>query len=79
MLQKHDNFYLMTSGFAPKYVPTEIIHYMNTRGPQKVMWASDRPLISMDRATREAQELPLKDGVLKRYVYDNLVEVMRLE
>jgi uncharacterized protein len=79
MLQKHDNFYLMTSGFAPKYVPAEIIQYMNSRGPHKVMWASDRPLISMERATQEAQELPLKEEVLKRYAYDNLVDVMRLD
>lgn len=78
LLQKHRNFYLMTSGWAPKYVPTEIVHFMNTRGSHRVMWASDFPLIGMDRATREASELPLKAEVFKRYARDNCVEIFGL-
>ena len=40
LLQKHANAFLMTSGWAPKHVPAEIIHLMNTRGQHKVMWSA---------------------------------------
>jgi predicted TIM-barrel fold metal-dependent hydrolase len=78
MLQKHANFYLMTSGFAPKHVPQEIVHFMNTRGRHKVIFAADYPIQQFDRCVREAQELPLREGVLRRYMRENALEVFKL-
>jgi len=78
LLQKHPNFSLMTSGWAPRYIPAEIIHFMNTRGSRQVMWASDFPLVGIERATREAKELPLKPEVFDRYARDNCIETFGL-
>jgi predicted TIM-barrel fold metal-dependent hydrolase len=75
LLQKHPNFFLMTSGWAPKYVPAEIIHFLNTRGAHQVMWASDFPLVGIERATQEARELPIKAEVFERYARDNCLEI----
>lgn len=77
MLQKHANFYLMTSGWAPKHVPQEIIHTMNTRGQHKVMWSADYPIQTFDRCVREAHELPLRDGVLRKYMRDNAMQLFK--
>jgi predicted TIM-barrel fold metal-dependent hydrolase len=78
LLQKHANAYLMTSGWAPKHVPAEIIHLMNTRGQHKVMWSADYPIQQFDRCVREAQELPLRAGVLRKYMRENALEVFKL-
>jgi uncharacterized protein len=79
LLQKHPNFFLMTSGWAPKYIPEEIVHFLNSRGSTQVMWASDFPLIPIERAAREGAELPLKDEVRRRYLRDNCLEVFKLK
>jgi uncharacterized protein len=78
LLQKHPNFYLMTSGWAPKYVPAEIWHHLNTRGKHQVMWASDYPMLPLERMVLEAEQLPLKDEVMPRYLKDNCIEVFKL-
>lgn len=71
LMVKYPRLYLMTSAFAPKYLPAELLHYMNTRGKDKVMFATDYPFLTMERCLAEAQALDLRDGVLDRYLYEN--------
>jgi predicted TIM-barrel fold metal-dependent hydrolase len=61
LMLKWPNLHYMTSAFAPKHLPRQIIDYVNTRGADKVMFASDYPLLTLDRCMREAVELPLRD------------------
>jgi uncharacterized protein len=61
LMLKWRNLYYMTSAFAPKHIPSAIIHYANTRGADKVMFASDYPLLTFERCMREAAELPFRD------------------
>jgi predicted TIM-barrel fold metal-dependent hydrolase len=75
LLQKHPNAYLMTSGWAPKHIPEEIVRYLNTRGREKVMWSADYPALTFERCISEAHALPLRDGVLRRYMRENALEV----
>jgi predicted TIM-barrel fold metal-dependent hydrolase len=65
----------MTSAYAPRYLPPELIHFMNTRGQDKVIFASDHPVLSMDRCIQEAQALDLREGVLDKYLYANAFKV----
>ena len=77
LLIKYPNLYMMTSAYAPKYLPAELIHFMNTRGTQKVLFASDHQVLSFDRCLREAEALPLREGVLAQYLYENAASVFR--
>jgi uncharacterized protein len=77
LLLKYPNLYMMTSAYAPKYLPAELIQFMNTRGTQKVLFASDHPVLSFDRCLREAEELPFRDGVLEQYLRGNALRVFR--
>jgi predicted TIM-barrel fold metal-dependent hydrolase len=78
LLQKYPNFYLATSAWSPKYVPQEIWDFANTsRGINKVMWATDYPLLSVERCVREGWEVPLKDEAKRRYLRDNALEVFK--
>jgi predicted TIM-barrel fold metal-dependent hydrolase len=71
LMIKYKHLHLMTSAYAPKYLPPELIHFMNTRGQDKVLFASDHPVLSFQRCLKEAQELPLRPGVLDKYLYAN--------
>lgn len=78
LLQKYPNFYLVTSAWSPKHVPREIWDFANTsRGINKVMWATDYPLLTVERCAREGWEVPLKDDAKRRYLRDNALEVFR--
>ncbi len=76
LMIKYKNLYLMTSAYAPKYLPDSLIHYMNTRGKHKIMFASDHPVLSMERCVKEARELDLRPGVLEKYLYENAEAVI---
>ena len=75
LLLKYPNLYMMTSAYLPKYLPEELIRFMNTRGRNKVMFATDFPFLPFDRAVAEAKALPFRDGVLERYLRDNALEL----
>jgi predicted TIM-barrel fold metal-dependent hydrolase len=68
---KYRNLHLMTSAYAPRYLPPELIAFMNTRGKDKIIFASDHPVLSTERCLREAQALDLRPGVLDKYLYEN--------
>jgi hypothetical protein len=52
LLLKYPNLYMMTSAYAQKYLPAELIHFMNTRGAQKVLFASDHPVLPFEALPR---------------------------
>ena len=71
LMLKYRNLYLQTSAYAPRYFPPELIHFMNTRGQDKILFASDHPVLSFERCIKEAQELDLREGVLDQFLYAN--------
>ena len=77
LLLKYPNLYMMTSAYAPKYLPTELLHFMNTRGQSKVMFATDYPFLPFDRCVREALALPLSEESRRNYLSDNALRVFR--
>lgn len=71
LMIKYKNLHLMTSAYAPRYFPPEFVHFMNTRGQDKIIFASDHPALPMERCLKEAQELDLREGVLDKFLYQN--------
>ena len=77
LMLKYPNLYMMTSAYLPKYLPQELIHFMNTRGQDKVLFATDFPFLPFDRAVRTARELPFREGILQKYLRDNAMRLFR--
>jgi predicted TIM-barrel fold metal-dependent hydrolase len=77
LLLKYPNLYMMTSAYLPKYLPEELIHFMNTRGQDKVLFATDFPFLPFDRAVGTARELPFREGVLEKYLRENALNLFR--
>lgn len=71
LMIKYRNLYLQTSAYAPRYFPPQLIHFMNTRGQDKIMFASDHPVLSFERCIKEAEQLDLREGVLDKFLYAN--------
>lgn len=71
LMIKYKNVRLMTSAWSPKYLPESLLHYMRTRGTQRIFFASDYPVLSMERCLGEAAELDLPDDVRDAWLYGN--------
>ena len=56
----------MTSAWSPKRLPESLLHYMSTRGKDRILFASDYPVLSIERCLGEAANLDLTDDVRER-------------
>lgn len=71
MMIKYANLRLMTSAWSPRRLPESLVHFLNTRGQERILFASDSPVLPMARCTGEAAALDLRPGVLDKYLYSN--------
>ena len=71
LLLKYRNLRLMTSAWSPKRLPPSLLHYMATRGKERVIFASDHPVLSFERCLGEARALDLPDDVLDAWLHGN--------
>src|SRR5690349_1538720 len=74
LLIKYANLRLMTSAWSPKRLPDSLLHFMRSRGRDKVIFASDWPVLRQSRVVPEALALDLPPAVLDGYLYDNAEE-----
>ncbi|MFI7670402.1 amidohydrolase family protein [Nocardia sp. NPDC049526] len=74
LLMKYENLRLMTSAWSPKRLPESLVHFMRTRGRQKVIFGSDWPVLRMSRVVPEALALDLPEDVLDNYLHNNAQE-----
>jgi predicted TIM-barrel fold metal-dependent hydrolase len=71
LMLKYRNLRLMTSAWSPKRLPESLLHYMSTRGKDRILFASDYPVLSFERCLAEAANLELTDEVREAWLYDN--------
>ena len=71
IMLKYRNVRMMTSAWAPKYLPEVLLHFMRTRGKERVMFASDYPVLKHERLLAEADALDLPDDVRDNWLYGN--------
>ena len=74
LMIKYRNLRLMTSAWSPKRLPEELLHYLRTRGKDRIIFASDSPVLSMTRCVNEVDGLDLDDDARDRYLYRNAQE-----
>ena len=80
LMLKYPNLHYMTSAFAPRHYPADIIHFANTRGSSQILYAGYFPMgISLDRIFAELPEVPLRDHVWPKFLRENAIRVFKLE
>jgi uncharacterized protein len=80
LMIKWPNLYYSTSGFAPKYYPTSIVDYANTRGAHKVLYAGYFPMgLTLERIFTEMADVPFNEDVWPEFLGANAARVLNLE
>ncbi|MBQ0905012.1 amidohydrolase family protein [Micromonospora sp. U21] len=65
------NVWVDLSGWAPKYIPDEVVKYLNSVISDRVLFGSDYPWLNPDRWMAEFQQLPIKDEVREKVLLTN--------
>jgi predicted TIM-barrel fold metal-dependent hydrolase len=71
LMLKYRNLRLMTSAWSPKRLPQTLLHYLSTRGKDRILFASDYPVLSFQRCLDEARKLELAPEVLEAWLHGN--------
>ena len=80
LLLKWPNLYYSTSAFAPKYYPKDVIHFANTRGADKVMYAGYFPMgLTLERIFGDMPDVPFRDHVWPKFLRENALRVLGLD
>jgi hypothetical protein len=79
LMLKYPNLYYMTSAFAPRFYPKDIIDFANTRGAKKILYAGYFPMgLSLERIFGDMPAVPFKDDVWPLFLRDNAIRVFKL-
>jgi hypothetical protein len=80
LMLKYPNLHYMTSAFAPRHYPQNIIEFANTRGSEQVMYAGYFPMgLSLDRIFKEMPDVALRDHVWPKFLRENAIRVFQLD
>lgn len=74
-----ENVYMSCTAVAPKYWPQEFIHFINTRGRDKMMFGTEYPTIPWMRSRDEIAELKLREEVQPLFFRDNAIRAFKWE
>ena len=75
---KHENVYIDTSAYLPRYYPPQLLHYMKTYGQDKVMFGTNFPMLSLEKCVQQVDELGLADDVKAKFLFQNAQHVFKL-
>ena len=76
LLLKWPNLYYSTSAFAPKYYPEDIVHFANTRGADKIMYAGYYPMgLTLERIFKEMPDVAFRDHVWPKFLRENALRL----
>lgn len=75
---KHENVYIDTSAYLPRYYPPQLLHYLKTYGQDKVLFGSNFPQLSLEKCVGQVQDLGLSEEVKKKFLYRNALKVFGL-
>lgn len=76
---KHPNVYLETSARGPRQWPESLVDFARSWGQDKLIWATDYPLLGFDRTLSELEALDFPPAIFRKLVRDNLLRALRLE
>lgn len=80
LMLKWPNLYFSTSAFAPRHYPPAIVHYANTRGAEKIVYAGYFPMgLSLERIMDDMRQVPFRDHVWPLFLRDNARRILKLD
>lgn len=75
---KHENVYIDTSAYLPRYYPPQLLHYMKTYGREKVLFGTNFPQLSLDKCVEQATALNISGEARAAFLGENARRVFKL-
>ncbi|HRI88386.1 MAG TPA: amidohydrolase family protein [Candidatus Hydrogenedentes bacterium] len=75
---KHENVYIDTSAWLPRYYPFQLQQYMQTYGKTKVLFGSNFPQLRVDKCAEDARNLGLPEAIEALFLRENAVRVFKV-
>jgi hypothetical protein len=72
------NYYIDLSGWAPRYLPPEVVRYADSLISDRVLFGSDWPVLEPDRWLREFAELPVRAESREKILLRNAIKLFGL-
>ena len=76
---KHENVYIDTSAYAPRYYPSQLVHYVKTYGQDKVLFGTNFPQLSWEKCVQQVQEMDLPKEIQTKFLGSNARRVFQLD
>jgi hypothetical protein len=76
---KHSNLYIDTSARPARRWPESFVEFVHTWGQDKVLWATDYPLLSFQRCLDDVESLGLPMNVKRKLLRDNAAKVFKID
>jgi len=86
LVRRHPNVYMDLAAHRPKHIPKPgsgfetLLHFGNTVLQDKILFASSHMTLGLPlkQVIQEMDELPLKDSVRRKWMYDNAARLLKL-
>lgn len=75
---KHQNVYIDTSAYTVKRYPPELVRYMQGHGASKVMFGTNYPMITPEKALRGLEDIALSEESKVAFLGGNAARVFNL-
>ena len=79
LMLKWPGLHYMTSAFAPKHYPKDIIEFANTRGADKIMYCGYPSGLTYERIFQDLPNVPFKPDVWPKFLGDNARRVFGID
>lgn len=75
---KHENVFIDTSAYLPRYYPPQLLHYLKTYGQDKVLFGTNFPQLSLEKCTAQVKELNLPLDIQAKFLAGNAKRIFKL-
>jgi len=75
---KHQNVYIDTSAYTAKRYPPELVEYMRGRGRARVLFGTNYPMITSEKALEGSDELGLDEQTKELFLKGNAKRVFKI-
>lgn len=75
---KHENVFIDTSAYLPRYYPPQLVHYLKTYGQDKVLFGTNFPQLSLEKCVQQVLELGLPEEIQAKFLGWNAQKVFKI-
>jgi len=76
---KHENVYIDTSAYQPRYYPPQLVHYLKTYGQDKVLFGTNFRQLSWQKCVQQVQEMDLPKEIQAKFLRNNACRAFQLD